>query len=85
MITKINLKQVLLKINLQLVGANETKSNNFKVIVAAKEVDIIDGYAENQKISKFDLVIDWGWFYWLVKPLFFAIDYFFKFSGNFLE
>ena len=59
------------------VGANETKSNNFKVIVAAKEVDIIDGYAENQNISKFDLVIDWGWFYWLVKPLFFAIDYFF--------
>ena len=65
------------------IGANEAKSNNFKVIVAAKEVDIIDGYAENQKISKFDLVIDWGWFYWLVKPLFFAIDYFFKFSGNF--
>jgi YidC/Oxa1 family membrane protein insertase len=66
-----------------VVGANETKSNNFKVIVAAKEVDIIDGYAENQNISKFDLVIDWGWFYWLVKPLFFAIDYFFKLSGNF--
>ena len=60
-----------------IVGANETKSNNFKVIIAAKEVDIIDGYAKNQNISKFDLVIDWGWFYWLVKPLFFAIDYFF--------
>ena len=66
-----------------IVGANETKSNNFKVIVAAKEVGIIDGYAENQNISKFDLVIDWGWFYWLVKPLFFAIDYLFKLSGNF--
>ena len=66
-----------------IVGANETKSNNFKVIIAAKEVGIIDGYAENQNISKFDLVIDWGWFYWLVKPLFFAIDYLFKLSGNF--
>ena len=66
-----------------VVGANETKSNKFKVIVAAKEVDIIDGYAENQNISKFDLVIDWGWFYWLVKPLFFTIDYFFKLTGNF--
>ena len=66
-----------------VVGANEIKSNNLKVIVAAKEVDIIDGYAENQNISKFDLVIDWGWFYWLVKPLFFAIDYFFKLTGNF--
>ena len=29
-----------------------------------------------QKIDKVDLVIDWGWFYWLVKPLFFAIDYY---------
>ena len=66
-----------------VVGANETKSNKFKVIIAAKEVDIIDGYAENQNISKFDLVIDWGWFYWIVKPLFFAIDYFFKLTGNF--
>lgn len=66
-----------------IIGANETKSNKFKVIVAAKEVGIIDGYAENQNISKFDLVIDWGWFYWLVKPLFFAIDYLFKLSGNF--
>ena len=65
------------------VGANETKSNNFRVIVAAKEVDIIDGYAESQNINKFDLVIDWGWFYWIVKPLFFAIDYLFNLTGNF--
>ena len=65
------------------VGANETKSNNFRVIVAAKEVNTIDGYAESQNISMFDLVIDFGWFYWIVKPLFFAIDYFFKLTGNF--
>ena len=65
------------------IGANETKSNEIKIIIAAKEVDIIDGYAENLNISKFDLAIDWGWFYFLVKPLFFLIDYFFKLTGNF--
>ena len=65
------------------IGANETKSNEIKIIIAAKEVDIIDGYAENLNISKYDLVIDWGWFYFLVKPLFFLIDYFFKLTGNF--
>ena len=65
------------------VGANETKSNNIKIIVAAKEVSVIDGYAEKLGIDKFDLAIDWGWFYFIVKPLFFAIDYFFKISGNF--
>lgn len=65
------------------VGANETKSNNIRIIIAAKEVSVIDGYAEKLGIEKFDLAIDWGWFYFIVKPLFFAIDYFFKFSGNF--
>ena len=65
------------------VGANETKSNSIKIIIAAKEVSVIDGYAEKLGIEKFDLAIDWGWFYFIVKPLFFAIDYFFKISGNF--
>ena len=65
------------------VGANETKSNEIKIIIAAKEVDVIDGYAERLNISKYDLAIDWGWFYFIVKPLFFAIDYFFKITGNF--
>ena len=65
------------------IGANETKSHQIKIILAAQEVDIIDGYAENLNISKYDLAIDWGWFYFLVKPLFFVIDYFFKLTGNF--
>ncbi len=65
------------------VGANETRSNKIRIIIAAKEVNVIDGYAESQKISKYDLAIDWGWFYFIVKPLFFAIQYFFKLSGNF--
>ncbi len=65
------------------VGANETKSNQIKIIVAAKEVDVIDGYAESLNVSKYDLAIDWGWFYFIVKPLFFVIDYFFKLTGNF--
>ena len=65
------------------VGANETKSNEIKIIIAAKEVDIIDGYAESENINKYDLAIDWGWFYWIVKNLFFVVDYFFELTGNF--
>ena len=65
------------------IGANETKSNQIKVIIAAKEVGIIDGYAAKLNINKYDLAIDWGWFYFIVKPLFFVIDYFFKITGNF--
>ena len=65
------------------IGANETRSNQIKVIIAAKEVEIVDGYADKININKYDLVIDWGWFYFIVKPLFFVIDYFFKITGNF--
>ena len=53
------------------------------MIVAAKREEIIDGYAEKLKINKFDLVIDWGFMYFITKPLFFALDYFFKLLGNY--
>ena len=54
-----------------------------QIIVAWKRVEIIDGYAESLKIDKFDLVIDWGFLYFLTKPLWFVLDYFFKIFGNY--
>ena len=65
------------------IGKSSTGSNQLRLFIAAKEVETIDGYAANQNINKFDLVIDWGWFYFFTKPLFFVIDYLFKISGNF--
>ncbi len=65
------------------IGSNEVINSVTNVIIAAKEVDVIDGYAEDLSISKFDLAIDWGWFYFFTKNFFFAIDYFFKLTGNF--
>ena len=66
-----------------IVNPSSNSSNEVKLFVAAKEVDTIDSYAAEQNIDKLDLVIDWGWFYFFTKPLFFIIDYLFKFSGNF--
>ena len=62
---------------------NNQISNKVDIVIAAKEVDVIDEYNEKLGLSKFDLVIDWGWFYWIVKPLFFLNDYFFKLAGNY--
>ena len=53
------------------------------VFAGAKEVNLVDGYSSQLGIPKFDLLIDWGWFYFLTKPMFFALDYFFKLVGNF--
>jgi YidC/Oxa1 family membrane protein insertase len=54
-----------------------------KIFAGAKEVSVVDNYAEKYSIPKFDLLIDWGWFYFLTKPLFFALDYFYRLVGNF--
>ena len=67
---------------LELKG-NSSIEDKLQVIVAAKRVDVIDGYAETLNIDKFDLVIDWGFLYFITKPLFYSIDYFFKLLGNY--
>ena len=66
-----------------VVNPSESSENEVRLFVAAKEVDTVDGYAKSEEIEKFDLTIDWGWFYFFTKPLFFVIDYLFKLSGNF--
>jgi YidC/Oxa1 family membrane protein insertase len=66
-----------------ILNPNNTITNKINTFIAAKEVAVIDNYAEKLNIEKFDLTIDWGWFYFFTKPLFFIIDYFFKLTGNF--
>ena len=65
------------------VKANTSIEEKIQIIVAAKRVNVIDGYAENLDINKFDLAIDWGFMYFITKPLFFVLDYFFKLLGNY--
>jgi len=65
------------------LGSNSSIEDEMQIIVAAKRVDVVDGYAEQLNIEKFDLVIDWGFLYFITKPLFYGIDYFFKLLGNY--
>jgi YidC/Oxa1 family membrane protein insertase len=65
------------------VNANSSIEDKIQIIVAAKRVNVIDGYAESLKIDKFDLAIDWGFMYFITKPLFYGIDYFFRLLGNY--
>ena len=58
-------------------------ASNGMVFIGAKEVNIIEKYAEDKLLPRFDLIIDWGWFYFLAKPLFYVLDFLFSYSGNF--
>ncbi|MFN3890964.1 MAG: membrane protein insertase YidC [Beijerinckiaceae bacterium] len=54
-----------------------------RIFAGAKETLIIDGYQDSLQIKNFDLMIDWGWFYFITKPLFWVIHYIYQFVGNF--
>ena len=54
-----------------------------RIFVGAKEVSTLDGYQEQLGIARFDLAIDWGWFYFLTRPIFFVLDWLARVLGNF--
>ena len=49
----------------------------------ARDVEIVQNYAETYSIKQFDLLIDWGWFYFITKPLFYLINWLYGLLGNF--
>ena len=65
------------------VAPGATEEVNGRLFAGAKEVALIDGYDKALGLNRFELMIDWGWFYFITKPMFWAIDWFFKLFGNF--
>ena len=67
----------------QTVAPGSSAEVTTRLFAGAKEVRLIDHYAEEFKIERFDLAIDWGWFRFLTRPIFVALDYFNQLLGNF--
>jgi YidC/Oxa1 family membrane protein insertase len=65
------------------VAPGATGAADTRLFAGAKEVSIVDGYNEQLGLNKFDLLIDWGWFYFITKPMFFALDWIYRRVGNF--
>ena len=61
-------------------GATGTSEQRF--FAGAKEVSVLDGY-QKAGIPQFDRAIDWGWFVWFEKPIFYLLDWLFHHIGNF--
>jgi YidC/Oxa1 family membrane protein insertase len=58
-------------------------SANARLFAGAKEVAIVDGYDKELGLNRFELLIDWGYFYFITKPMFWTIDHIYHFVGNF--
>ncbi len=54
-----------------------------RLFVGAKEVRLLDAYEEKLGIARFDLAVDFGWFYFLTKPIFYLLEYIYRHIGNF--
>jgi YidC/Oxa1 family membrane protein insertase len=75
----------------QTIAPGGRGSANARLFAGAKEVSVVGvnfpfgpgGYNEALHLNHFDLLIDWGWFYFITKPMFLAMDFFFHLVGNF--
>jgi len=65
------------------VAPGATVQQNARLFAGAKQVKLLDAYADKLGITNFDLAIDFGWFYFLTKPFFYALDFFARVIGNF--
>jgi YidC/Oxa1 family membrane protein insertase len=76
----------------QTIAIGGTGSANARLFAGAKEASVVGinfpfaglgGYNKELGLSHFDLLIDWGWFYFITKPMFLALDFFYHLVGNF--
>jgi YidC/Oxa1 family membrane protein insertase len=54
-----------------------------RLFAGAKVVDILRNYQDKQGIARFDLAVDWGWFWFFTRPFFWLLDNLYKLLGNF--
>src|SRR5713226_9643384 len=76
----------------QTIAIGGTGSANARLFAGAKEASVVGinfpfaglgGYNKQLGLNHFDLLIDWGWFYFITKPMFLALDWFYHKVGNF--
>jgi len=54
-----------------------------RLFAGAKEVHLLDRYESQQHIPLLSYAVDWGMFFFLTKPFFYAIDWIYSIIGNF--
>src|SRR5215475_13463760 len=67
----------------QIIAPGATGVAHARLFAGAKEVQVVDNYEKQLGLNRFELLIDWGWFYFFTKPLFLLMDMIFRWTGNF--
>ncbi|MEP2990843.1 MAG: membrane protein insertase YidC [Parasphingorhabdus sp.] len=69
--------------NAEIIAPGKILQTTTRIFAGAKETTLLDTYKEQYNIPLLDRAVDWGWFYWFEKPLFYMLDWLFKQVGNF--
>jgi YidC/Oxa1 family membrane protein insertase len=69
--------------NPSLLSPGKTLTSETRFFAGAKEVSLLERYQHDNGVVQFDKAIDWGWFYWFEKPIFYTLDWLFRMVGNF--
>jgi YidC/Oxa1 family membrane protein insertase len=64
------------------IASHGSATTEQRFFAGAKEVAVLDAY-EAQGVTKLDRAVDWGWFVWFEKPIFYLLDWLFAHVGNF--
>lgn len=67
----------------QTAAPGATTALTTRLFAGAKEVHLLDSYADHEHVIDFDKAVDFGWFYFITKPFFYAIDWLNGLLGNF--
>ncbi len=65
-----------------IIPPHQSQSYSYRLFSGAKDVKLLDTYTSENNIPKFDLAIDFGWYYFLTKPFFYILDFLYGFLGN---
>lgn len=62
-------------------GASQTVTHH--LYAGAKVVHLLDAYEKTLNVAKLDRAVDFGWFYLITKPMFYALTFIYDYVGNF--
>lgn len=66
-----------------IVGPGQQAKTTLRLFAGAKETGLLDHYMDDTGVPLFDRAIDWGWFDFIAKPIFYLLDWLFRLVGNF--